>query len=140
MPHTRPAIRLTDDGARALIDAAVAHARAMAVPMCIAVVDEGCNLVAFLRMDGARVLSTKSATRKAMTAASTGRPTGGFRPDTGTALALATGGDLTNLGGGLPVVIDGQVIGGIGAGSGSTEQDIEVANAALAAFPGAQRF
>lgn len=140
MTFTRPSLCLTEDGARALIDAAAGHARAMGVPQCIAVVDRGLNLVAFLRMDGARVLSIKSATRKAMTAASTGKPTGDIKPEVGIKLALATDGDMTNLGGGLPVIVDGQVIGAIGVGSGSTEQDIEVANAALAAFPGARTF
>src|SRR5262249_59690622 len=72
----RSSLRLTADGARRLIDAAIAHAAAMGVPQCIAVVDEGCNLMAFIRMDGARVLSIRSAHRKAMTAATTGRPTG----------------------------------------------------------------
>jgi uncharacterized protein GlcG (DUF336 family) len=140
MAFTRPSLKLTEDGARALIDAAADHARTMGVPQCIAVVDDGLNLIAFLRMDGARVLSIKSATRKAVTAASIGKPTGDLKPDTGMKLALATDGDMTNLGGGLPVIVDGHVIGGIGVGSGSTEQDIEVANAALAKFPGAQVF
>ena len=73
MSLTRPALRLTHDGARVLLDAAIAHALGMGVPQCIAVVDEGCNLVAFVRMDGARVLSIRTAQRKAMTAATTGR-------------------------------------------------------------------
>jgi glc operon protein GlcG len=140
MTFTRPALRLTDEGARALIDAASAHARAMGVPQCIAVVDDGCNLKAFIRMDGARAHSIRTARRKAMTAVSLGRPTGGLEAEVGMKLAIATGGDLTNLGGGLPVIVDGEVIGGIGVGSGQTEQDIEVARAALAAFPGAERF
>ena len=45
-----------------------------------------------------------------------------------------------NLPGGLPIIVDGHVIGGIGVGSGTGEQDREVANAALAALPGARRF
>lgn len=140
MTFTRPALRLTDAGARALLDAAVERARTMGVPMCIAVVDDGCNLKAFVRMDGARVHSIRTARRKAMTAASLGRPSGGLESEVGMKLGLATDGDLTNLGGGLPVIVDGQVIGAIGVGSGMTEQDIEVARAALAAFPGAQTF
>lgn len=140
MTFTRSALRLSDAGARALLDAAVDHARAMGVPQCIAVVDDGCNLKAFIRMDGARVHSIRTARRKAMTAVSLGRPTGGLEAEVGMKLAIATGGDLTNLGGGLPVIVDGEVIGGIGVGSGSTEQDIEVARAALAKFPGAETF
>ena len=48
MNLTRAAIRLTDAGARVLLDAAVEHARAMGVPQCITIVDEGCNLLAFM--------------------------------------------------------------------------------------------
>jgi glc operon protein GlcG len=55
-------------------------------------------------------------------------------------LAVATEGEMTNLKGGLPVVIDRQVIGGIGVGSGTREQDRDIANAALKALPGATTF
>ncbi len=140
MNLTRAAIRLTDAGARVLIDAAVEHARAMGVPQCISIVDEGCNLLAFIRMDGARVLSIQSSQRKAMTAATTGKPTGGIDPAIELKLAIVTDGDMVNLRGGLPVIVEGQVIGGIGVGSGHGDQDYEVANAALAKFDGATTF
>jgi uncharacterized protein GlcG (DUF336 family) len=140
MNLTRTAIRLTDAGARVLIDAAVEHARAMGVPQCITIVDEGCNLLAFVRMDGARVLSIDSSRRKAMTAATTGKPTGGIDPAIELKLAIATDGDMVNLRGGLPIVVEGQVIGGIGVGSGHGDQDFEVANTALARFAGATTF
>jgi glc operon protein GlcG len=140
MTFTRKATRLTHDGAQALLAAAVDYAAKMNVPQCIAVVDEGCNLLAFIRMDGARVLSIASSQRKAMTAATTGKPTGEIAEDLGQMLAHATDGRMVNLKGGLPVIVDGQVIGGIGVGSGTGEQDREVANAALAAFAGATVF
>ena len=140
MTTTRTALRLTHEGARLLLDTAVAHAEAMRVPQCIAIVDEGCNLMAFMRMDGARVLSIKSSQRKAMTAATTGKPTGGLDPAVETKLAIATDGDMINLKGGLPIIVDGHVIGGIGIGSGTGEQDLEVAKAALKRFPKAQTF
>ena len=53
MALTRTAPRLTHEGALALVEAAAQAAAAMGVPQCIAVVHEGCNLLAFLRMDGA---------------------------------------------------------------------------------------
>ena len=140
MNLTRAAIRLTDAGARVLLDAAVEHARAMGVPQCIAIVDEGCNLLAFVRMDGARVLSIHSSQRKAMTAATTGKPTGGIDPAIELKLAIATDGDMVNLRGGLPIIVEGQVVGGIGIGSGHGDQDFEVANAALGRFAGATTF
>jgi len=136
MSLTRPAIKLTHEGARVLMDAAVAHATAMGVPQCIAIVDEGCNLVAFTRMDGARVLSIRSSQRKAMTAATTGKPTGGLDPAIEMKLAVVTDGDMVNLKGGLPIIVDGQTVGGIGVGSGTGEQDLEVAKAALDKFSG----
>jgi len=137
---TRPSRKLTHEGAFALLRAGVEKATAMGVPQCITIVDDGCNLLAFVRMDGGRVLSIESSQRKAMTAASTGRPTGGFPADVELKLALATDGRMTNLKGGLPIIVDGEVIGGIGVGSGTGDQDREVANAALAALRGAQTF
>jgi len=140
MTLIQPHSKLTHEGALVLLQAAVRKALDMKQPQCIAIVDDGCNLLAFLRMDGAKVLSTRSATHKAMTAASSRAPTGRLDADVETKLALATGGKVTNLKGGLPIIVNGHVIGGIGVGSGTGDQDREVANAALAALPGAQTF
>jgi glc operon protein GlcG len=140
MELTRRAIRLTDAGARLLLNAAVEHANAMGVPQCIAIVDDGCNLMAFIRMDGARVLSIRSSQRKAMTAATTGKPTGDLDPLIELKLAAATDGDMVNLKGGLPIIVEDRVIGGIGVGSGTGDQDLEVAKIALRKFPSAQSF
>jgi uncharacterized protein GlcG (DUF336 family) len=134
MSVTRPALKLTYEGAHVLLEAAIRHAEAIGVPQCIAVVDDGCNLLAFARMDGARVLSVTSAQRKAMTAATTGKPTGTIQPDVELKLAIATDGAMVNLKGGLPVIINQHVLGGIGVGSGTGEQDREVALAALRAI------
>ena len=140
MTLTRAAIQLTHAGARVLMDAAIAHAEKMGVPQCIAIVDEGCNLLAFTRMDGARVLSIRSSQRKAMTAATTGQPTGDLDPAIEMKLAVVTDGDMVNLKGGVPIIVDGQTIGGIGVGSGTGEQDLEVAKTALAEFLRAEQF
>jgi glc operon protein GlcG len=138
--NTKPALKLTHEGALLLLRAGIDKATAMGVPQCIAIVDDGCNLLAFIRMDGARILSIDSAQKKALTAASFGRPTGLLGADIELKLGMATDGRITNLKGGLPIVVEGQVIGGIGVGSGTGEQDREVAAAALAAFSGAQSF
>lgn len=140
MSPTYSQIRLSYMGALQLLNKAVESAVAMQQPQCIAIVDEGCNLMAYIRMDGAKVLSEKSCIHKAMTAASGRVPTGNLPPDVETKLAIATGGVTTNLKGGLPIIVAGQLIGGIGVGSGTGDQDREVANFALAAFPGAQTF
>jgi uncharacterized protein GlcG (DUF336 family) len=134
MVLTRNAVKLTHRGASIVLAAAVEAAEAMGVPQCIAVVDEGCNLMAFIRMDGSRLLSIESATRKAMTAATTGQPTGNIAPDKALALAEATSGRMTNLLGGVPLIVAGQIVGGIGVGSGTGEQDLQIANAAVTVF------
>jgi glc operon protein GlcG len=140
MPDTAASLKLTIDGAMKLLQTAMAKARDMKVPQCICVVDAGGHLLAFARMDGAYALSVDTALRKAQTAASYGVATGDIAAGIDLKLAIATEGRRINLPGGLPVIVDGHVIGGIGVGSGTGEQDKEVAKAALAAFPGAQRF
>jgi uncharacterized protein GlcG (DUF336 family) len=132
MPLTRPALKLTHEAALQLVQAACAKATDMGVPQVIVVVDDGCNVLAMLRMDGSRLLSIDTATAKAMTAAAHGTPTGGLSAELEARLAAGSHGRITNLKGGLPIIIDGQVIGGIGVGSGSGNQDLEVAEAALA--------
>jgi uncharacterized protein GlcG (DUF336 family) len=133
-------LRLTQNGAMNILAAAVKKASDMGKPQCIAVVDEGGNLLAFTRMDGAKMLSIESAIRKAVTAASSRTPTGGIQGDLEFRLAHATSGRLVNLKGGLPVIVDGVTIGGIGVGSQTGEEDLEVAKVGLAAIEGAQAF
>ena len=140
MADTSPSLKLTIDGAMKLLDAAMAKARDMQVPECIAVVDAGGHLLAFARMDGAFALSIDTALVKAMTAASYGIPTGAIAAGVDIKLAIATQGKRVNLPGGLPVIVDGHVVGAIGVGSGTGEQDREVAAAALGAIAGAKRF
>ena len=132
--YLRQTQELTHEAAMIVLQGAIAKAEAMQVPQCIAVVDTGGNLLAFIRMDGAKVLSQLSATQKAITAASSRGNTGGVPADVETKLALATGGLLTNLKGGLPIVIDGQVVGAVGVGSGTGDQDVEVGMAGIAAL------
>jgi glc operon protein GlcG len=132
--YLRQTQELTHAAALTVLQGAIAKAETMNVPQCIAIVDTGGNLMAFIRMDGAKVLSQISATQKAVTAASGCMPTGGIAADVEIKLALATGGQLTNLKGGLPIVIDGQVVGAIGVGSGTGAQDVEVAQAGIEAL------
>jgi glc operon protein GlcG len=130
---------LTYDGARKVLDAAVAHAKAIGAPMCIAVVDPGANLLAFARMDGAKFHSVGSSTMKAQGAVAQRAPTGGVTADVETQVTLAMQGRYTNLLGGLPLVVAGQIVGGIGAGSGTGQQDLAVARAGAVAI-GAELF
>lgn len=121
-------------GARVVLRAAVSQAENMGIPQCIAVVDRGGNLLAFERMDGAKLLSQYSAIQKAITAASHRVPTGTLPVDLGLGIALATDNRYAAIAGGMPIEIDGEVIGAIGVGSGTDEEDIEVAEVAIAAL------
>jgi uncharacterized protein GlcG (DUF336 family) len=131
-----PALFLTAAGARAVLDAALAEAERIGIPQCVAVVDAGGHLLAFGRSDGARVGSISIAQTKAVSAATRKRPTaeeGGGDPITTIRLALAAQ-RLTGIGGGLPLQVDGHIIGAIGVSSGTVEQDTAVAQAGLAAL------
>ncbi len=140
MPDVVPHLKLTQEGALKLLDAAVAKAEGNKTPMCIAVVDDGGNLLAFIRMNGAKIHSIDTSISKARTAVSTRTQTGGIPYELSMKLALASGGKYTNLNAGLPIIVDGHVIGGIGAGSGSGAEDLEVTKAAVAVIKGSQSF
>jgi len=140
MADTAPTTKLTFEGAQKLLAAAIAKARELNVPQCICIVDAGGHLLTMGRMDGAFALSIETALRKAQTAAAYGKPTGDIAAGLDLKLAIATEGKRVNLLGGLPVIVDGQVAGAIGVGSGAGEQDREVAAAALGAIAGAKRY
>jgi glc operon protein GlcG len=140
---TRNRVALNLAGAELILAAARAKAAAGGWKMNVAVVDDGGHLLAFARMDGARPASAYTALTKAATAATFRQETGplppGGEPDLLLNLSLqnaaaAGGGKLTTLKGGVPVAIDGQVVGGVGVGGGSGEQDAEVAKAGIQAL------
>jgi uncharacterized protein GlcG (DUF336 family) len=134
MPDIVPTASLTCDGALKVLHAAIAHATSIGAPMCIAVVDAGANLLAFARMDGAKFHSVGSSTMKAQGAVAQRAPTGSVTADVEVQVTLAMQGKYTNLIGGLPLVVDGMIVGGIGAGSGTGQQDLAVARAGAAAL------
>ncbi|WP_420333091.1 GlcG/HbpS family heme-binding protein [Roseibium sp.] len=134
MSFVRETKVLTHQGALAVLAASVAKAEAMGQPQCIVIVDANGEVLAEVRMTGAKFLSRKSALAKALTAASIGGETTNIPESVRTAIGLATEGKVTGLPGGLPIRLDGVLLGGIGVGSGSGEQDIVVAKAGLAAI------
>ena len=134
MQITYPTERLGDEAVLAMLHAASEKARSMGQPQCIVIVDPSAVELAVLRMAGARVLSLRSARAKAQTAASTGKPSGALAEAVRVAIAVATEGTMTGLPGGLPIWRGGVLLGGIGVGSGTGDQDVEVAEAALAAI------
>ena len=125
---------LTIDGARKVIAAAVAYAKKNNAPGgVIAVVDDGGNLMALERMDGTFAAGANISIGKARTAALFKRPTKGFE-DTikngRTALIALPDAYFTPLQGGVPIVIDGQIVGAVGvSGAASAQQDEEIATA-----------
>jgi uncharacterized protein GlcG (DUF336 family) len=128
---------LTD--ARKLIRGAAAKAKKIGVPMCIAITDEAGNMIAFERMDGAKILSVDLSADKAFTAAVSRRPTHEYNElcQPGSlvfGIHTSSGGRFSTVGGGYPVIVRGAVVGAIGLSGGAAEQDMECAEAALKAF------
>ncbi|MBU2953506.1 GlcG/HbpS family heme-binding protein [Marinobacter sp. F3R08] len=131
--------RLDLADARILIEGAAAKAREIGVPMCIAIVDESGNLVAFERMDGGKITSVTIAQDKAFTAAAAKKATHDYnKVNTPGSLAFGihteVGGRISSVGGGLPVIVDGDVVGGIGLSSGTPQQDMDCAQAGIDHF------
>jgi uncharacterized protein GlcG (DUF336 family) len=128
---------ITIAGANALVAAAVAKALEIGVPMAIAVVDESGLLKAFNRMDGAGPATVDIVQKKAYTAAAFRTPMQALaqrsQDQPAQIASFTTTPRVTLLPGGLPITVDGTVIGGIGVGGGSGEQDVLVAQAALSA-------
>ncbi|MCI0348939.1 MAG: heme-binding protein [Acidobacteriales bacterium] len=125
------------EGARKAIAAAEAYAKKVNAPGgVIAVVDDGGNLIALERLDGTFAAGANISIGKARTAALFKRPTKFFEDviKNGRTAMIAVN-DFTPLQGGVPIVVDGQVIGAVGvSGAASAAQDEELANAAAEAF------
>src|SRR5215470_10306819 len=133
MPRTYTSLTLED--AKQMLSAAEAKAASLGIPYCVAVVDAGGHLVAFLRQDGALIGSIaidKAATARIFdkttsdlaTLAQSGKPLFGIQE--------SNAGKVVIFGGGIPVVLDGSIVGAVGASAGTVEQDIAVAEAAIA--------
>lgn len=104
--------------------------------LCATVVDPGLNLVAFGRADGMTAHSVETSKRKANTAASTRKPSADMPGELAPALENGTGTLLTRIPGGVPLVFDDVVVGGLGVAGGPPAQDAEVAAAVLEALGG----
>ncbi|WP_254546593.1 GlcG/HbpS family heme-binding protein [Halomarina pelagica] len=125
--------------ATAAIDAAVDKAEEIEVPMCVAVVDDGGNLVAFRRMDDALLASVDIAQDKAYSALSLQMPTADLaevaRPGESLfGIHTTNDGRIVVFGGGVPLRSDGELVGAIGVSGGSVEEDVTVAEAGVDAF------
>jgi uncharacterized protein GlcG (DUF336 family) len=139
MPRPISSLCLAD--ARRLIAAGERKAAEIRIPYNIAVVDAGGGLVAHARMDGAWLGSVDIAINKAWTARAFDTPTEDLAGMTqsgqqGFGLNTTNGSKVVIFGGGIPIKLDGAVIGAVGASGGSVEQDVAVARAALAGLSG----
>ncbi|MFD1913674.1 GlcG/HbpS family heme-binding protein [Halodurantibacterium flavum] len=131
--------RLDLNDARILLQGARARAAEIGVPMCIAITDESGQLIAFERMDGGKVTSATIAIDKAFTAAAAKKATHEYGESSqpgapAYGIASAIQGRLMVVGGGLPVIVAAEVVGGIGVSSGTPAQDRDVAQAGIDAF------
>ena len=132
-------LSLTLEDAKRMLSAAEAKATNLGVAYNFAVVDAGGHLLAFLRQDGALIGSIDLAIDKARTArifdkstsdlaklSQSGNPLFGIQE--------SNEGKVVIFGGGIPVRHGGNVVGAVGASAGTVEQDVEVAEAAIAAL------
>ena len=129
---------ITLDKAQRVIEAAIAKAKDIGQPMNIAVVDVGANLTAFMRMDGAWLGSIDIAINKAFTARAFDISTQDLgrnsQPgDQFFGIHVSNHGRVMIFAGGVPLKVNGQIVGAVGVSGGSGEQDQAVAEAAAAA-------
>ena len=133
------AIEITEAAARRVIDAAGETAQHIGIRVSVAVVDEGGNLKAFARMDGAELAGIDLARDKAYTSVANSIATHDL------ATLAQPGGDLFGIhanaggryvifGGGIPLLLDGRIVGAVGVSGGTSAQDVECAGAGLAAW------
>lgn len=126
---------LTLEVARKVAQAAEQHARANGWNVCIAIVDDGGHLVYFQRMDGVQTGSVIVSQRKAQTAISFKRPTKAFEEQVaGGRHALLGLPGAVPLEGGVPLVVEGQMIGAIGVSGVTAQQDGQIAQAGAEAL------
>ncbi len=123
--------------AQRMVDAALKHAQTLGCKQNAAIVDDGGRLVAFGRMDGAPIIGIEGCQRKAATAlfgVGTEDLFQMIKDDQSLVHGISHFPNVTMIGGGLPIIIDGQVVGGIGVGGGSVEEDVACAHAGIDAL------
>jgi len=129
---------ITSDASLAVLGRARERATQMDLRVTIAVVDGAATLKALLRMDGASLPSVDFSQRKAYTAVAVGRATDDFyelvRTDEPLLQSIISQGRFALVAGGIPIVVDGAIVGAIGVGGGDHPQDREIAAAGVEAL------
>src|SRR6267142_17792 len=123
---------LDQDGAQTIIQAAKERAQQSNAPSAIAVVDPAGDLLAFQRMDGVRPASADLAIQKARTAARLQRSTAEIEDNIDEGRTAFVTANIVALRGGMPVRLNGQVVGAVGIAGLSKETDTEIAKTAAA--------
>lgn len=128
---TRPALELLD--AEKALEAGLAHARAKGWAVTVAVVDDGGHLLAMKRLDNAQPISSYIAVEKARTAALGQRGSGVYEKmiNDGRTAFLCVDMLKGTLEGGLPIQVDGQFVGAVGVSGVKSNEDLEIAQAAV---------
>lgn len=131
--------KITLDLAKKIIAGAEEEANKIGVSMVISVVDEGGNLIAIHRMDDAWLASIDIAQNKAWTSVALKMPSANLADATVPAAELyglntTNNGRIVVFGGGIPLEIDGKVIGAVGVSGSTVPHDVQVAEAAVKAF------
>ena len=129
---TKPVLTL--EVAKMMSVAAEAEAELEGWTVAIAIVDDGGHLVHFVKRDGTQYASTEVAQLKARTAIGFKRPSGAFEEAIGGGRTAVLSLDVLALQGGLPIEVDGEIIGAIGVSGVQSAQDTQVAQAALDAL------
>jgi uncharacterized protein GlcG (DUF336 family) len=131
--------KMTLDLAKEIIAGAEEEAKKIGVSMVISVVDDGGNLIAVHRMDDAWLASVDIAQNKAWTSVALKMPTANLADATVPAAELyglntTNNGRLVVFGGGIPLVVDGKVVGAVGVSGSSVPNDVQVAEAGVKVF------
>jgi uncharacterized protein GlcG (DUF336 family) len=141
MAHVVMKHSITSELAQKMVEAAVAKARELGVSENVAILDDGGNLKAFSRMDGASVPTIEIAQKKAYTAlfgVSTQDFFNFIQGDPSLLAGIPTLARVAAWGGGFPIKVNGEVVGAIGlSGAPTVQNDVDCARAALALVPDA---
>jgi glc operon protein GlcG len=125
---------LDQGGAEIVLQAAIKSAQQRNAPSAIAVVDPAGDLIAFQRMDGVRQASAELAIQKARTAARLQRPTAEVEDSINQGRTAFVTAGIVSLRGGMPVRLNGEVVGAVGVAGSSKESDADIAGLAAAAL------
>ena len=125
---------LDQAGARTVLQAARESAQQRNAPSAIAVVDPAGDLLAFQRMDGVRPASAELAIEKARTAARLQRPTAEIEDNINRGRTAFVTAGIAALRGGMPIRVNGKVVGAVGVAGLSKQTDTGIANTAAAAL------